>query len=196
MKSEKNNGLEAIVDKNQAAILAKIHYAVKIKGIKSLGIHSEFKQEGKTHFCLSLGAFLKEIYDLSVIIFNISLDGDKQIEEMTNDQVSNNGHYIDFFASVDLFLGKNLVSDISETQVNTHIFNRQLDKLTKEYDLVLVDTVSFNGKRDFSNIIIETDDNIFLSSKKSLNTNKFLVQNELISRNTDILGIVYNEIRL
>ena len=178
-----------------SSILQKIHFKHTTKDLRTIGIISEHRLEGKTTIAMLLARGLSEVYKFKILLIDLNPNGDALLNQYLNKYEKENtkdgivlGHPFPF----SIFRLKNLdISWLKNTYDGLYT-NQLISQFSNQYDLIIVDTMTTEIESEVL-LRANTQSHIMVTSEKSMTakTNKLLF--EFKQNKKDVLGIIYNQ---
>jgi Mrp family chromosome partitioning ATPase len=164
-------------------IVTNLNYALKLHSAKNVLVVSDFHSEGKTTFLASCAPLLASIYQMKVLIFDMTTEHEELATLVENPLIS-------YVNSNDLDFLNGLGPADKIIKLNSY-FN----ELSKQYDLVLINMNTLRRAEKTTVPAFDIDGAILVRSSAStgLAIKKKYLTEELIDREIKILGIVNNE---
>jgi cellulose biosynthesis protein BcsQ len=177
-----------------STLIQRIHFQHTTKGLRTLSVLSENRSEGKTTISMLLARGLSEVYSFKILLIDLNPDGDALLnqylnpyeKEKTKDGIIQ-GHPFNF----EIFRLKNIDMNWLKTAYDGLYANQLISAFAKEYDLVIVDTMTSSNPNE-SVLRVTTNSNIIVSTKKSFGRASNKLQIELEQNRKEVLGVVFN----
>lgn len=173
-----------------SSLIQKVHYRRVRKGLRSVSIVSEKRAEGKTTVAMLVARGLAEVYRNKVLLVDLNPEGDPLLNEYLNDYKSKDGFVVGHPFKFDIFRLKNLDMKWLKTAFDGIYTNQLIASLTAHYDVMIVDTMSYDQYQQYP-LKINTHTNIVVGSKESFKNSKF--KQALEHDKKDVLGVVFNK---
>ncbi|MBC7428223.1 MAG: AAA family ATPase [Bacteriovorax sp.] len=178
-----------------SSLIQRIHFKHTTKGLRSLSVLSENRSEGKTTIAMLLARGLSEVYNFKILLIDLNPDGDPLLnqylnpyeKEKTQDGIIH-GHPFNF----EIFRLKNIDMNWLKTAYDGLYANQMINSFSKEYDLVIVDTMNSANPNDTA-LRVTTHSNIIVSTEKSFGRTGSKLQLELEQNRKEVLGVVFNK---
>lgn len=171
-----------------AHVLQSIHYEKITKGLRSISIASDVREEGKTTTAILIARGLFEVFKAKVLYVDLNPQGDALLSKYLKSYTSLNGIVEKSVFPFEVLRIKDMEIDWSKNVFDGPFLNRLITSYSN-YDFIVVDTYNPSSETD-SILKINTDSNLIIKSTKSKGNR---LEEEIARDRKNVIGYLFND---
>lgn len=179
-------------------LIDNIHSLVKENKYKTIATLSEFNNEGKSFFTLTLALGFTKFFRDKILIIDSSIENTMydHFIDPNLESTKTNGPKSSIFHNLDIAIIRNFTSQYGElTEYEISVLAKEY---AEEYSIVIIDTVCYGARNKNNNhplvLAKRCDASILvMSSTPTQKRDLEHLQNSIKESNINLIGLVYNE---